>query len=208
MAPDMDKKNFLSTISLLRLTIYCFLFVAILFGSISYIIVQKTHDWDRLDENIDRVIFLAQKASLKARESQKLKAQYKDSQSHYLQQELEPWILLEKEKKNISRVLHSPGFCGNKPLENRLAFLTSPLNAITLQERPLYTSSSFKEIEVTLHHPVEASLEDVENILKRIEKHEKQKPLLLLSHFHLKRKKPIDHNEVFEINFTILKREF
>lgn len=205
---DKKKKAIFQTIAPLRLMIYCTLFVCFLLGSLGYVFLEKKQAWKRVDEQIDRLIFLAQKTAQKEKERHKIKMHYKDTQSNYLQQQLCSYSLLEKEKKNITRVIHSPGFCGDKLLENRFTFLTSPLNAIKLQEQPLYTSSNFKEIGVTLIHPVEASLEDIDYILKKIEGEEKKKPLLVVSHFHLKRKKPVDHNEVFEVAFTILKREF
>lgn len=209
---DKSKKSFFSlegmALTPLRLTIYCAFFISLLLGIIGYTIIQKNNEWENLNQRIEGVFFLTQKAAFKQKEAGGIKVHYKNANTHYLQKQLESWLLLEKEQKNIVEVIDSPGFCGNKALEERLRFLKSPLNSIKFKEQSLYSSSSFKETEVSLTHPVESSLEDIEGILKKVEEDEEKKPLLITTQFHLKRKKPIDHNEVFEINFTILKREF
>jgi hypothetical protein len=202
--------SFLTSIPLtpFRLTLYCALLVYTLFGSVGYIFIQKKNEWEKMEERAERVLFLAHKSSLKQKERENIKNYYKNVDVHYLQHQLCPLILLEEEQKNIEKVIDSPGFCGNKSLENRLLFLSSKANSIKLKEQILYTSNTFKEVEVSLAHPIEASLGDIEIILKKIEEEEKKKPLLLTTQFRLTRKKPMNHNEVFEINLTVLKREF
>jgi len=205
---NKKSKSSFSPLSSLRIGIYSAAIACTLLGLLLGGFIKKSQQWSALDEELHQVAMGVQKQSTKEKKIEGIKAYYGHANTTYVQNKLEPMPLLEKEQEALLKVIHSPGFCGNKLLEKRLGYLTSGKNCMQCQEHPLYTSSHFREVEVGLDHPVEASLADIENILKLIEDEEETKPLLQMKHFALKRMKPLDQNEVFEINFNILKREF
>ena len=79
-----------------------------------------------------------------------------------------------------------------------------------MQSTPL-----FQEVTETLVHPIEVNLDDLTNLLAKIEGKEigpytpgPGRPQLLILDFKIEKKSITDKKEVYQLNLKLLKREF
>lgn len=117
---------------------------------------------------------------------------------NYLQKEIEPLLFLRAEKKRLhvlSSSLHSQIQSADEEEKNRLIFIQK-----SLQPKP-----PFQETLYQIKHPVELNLEDLKILLTKLEKC--SAPEFRFKRFELLRKALSPTEEVFSIQFELIKRE-
>jgi hypothetical protein len=170
-----------------------------------------------LDELAERVenIYDQRNQSREARlEKRNFFSQYKTTDPLYLENHLEPLILLSDEIKTLSSLLKHPAFCMSTEAQKRLHFLKGSQNRIVLQEENVRRSTKIKEAQVFFLHPVEVCENDLETILSLIEGVAIQKavpqgrPQLIIQNLEMKKKQKAEEKETFILQLQLLKREF
>lgn len=116
----------------------------------------------------------------------------------YLEKALVGLTFLEAEIKRLQLIK-------NDPSAKRLRFFKEGANSLRFIEENFCEKPPFQEIDVRLEHPVEMDSEDLKKLLNRIE--EAEAPELVIKRFELSRKSPSPQEEVYLINFELIKRE-
>lgn len=122
----------------------------------------------------------------------------KEANPAYLEQQLESLLFLEGEIKRLQVITSDRG-------TERLHFLRDGRNSLRFIEQNFRKKHPFQETDVRTEHPVEMDAEDLKRFLARIE--EIQAPELRFKLFELSRKTPSPQEEVYLVNFELIKRE-
>lgn len=116
----------------------------------------------------------------------------------YLEKVLAGLVFLEAEIKRLQLVKTDPNV-------KRLRFFKERANSLQFIEENFRENLPFQETDIRLDHPVEMDSEDLKKLLKGIE--EIEAPELVIKKFELSRKSPSPQEEVYLINFELIKRE-
>jgi len=132
----------------------------------------------------------------------------------YIDRQLEPLTFLEPEQNTLQQIISRQHVVTDEKTIKRQEFL-SRNNKMSFTEGIVQTYPLFQETIETLSSPVEINVEDLKEILSKIEainidKHRPgiNNPQLIVTFFKLDKKKISEKNEVFELNLKLLKREF
>ncbi|MGB7978738.1 MAG: hypothetical protein WCF19_06230 [Chlamydiales bacterium] len=132
---------------------------------------------------------------------------------YFLDQEIESFPLLQHERHALESLLHHPAFPESLPIKERIAFLDK--NRLLFSEEGIAVSEQMKEVEEKQRYPVQMDENDLKRILSLIEDVPidsftplSESPQILIKEFHLKKQETSLHTEVFEVEMTLLKREF
>jgi hypothetical protein len=180
--------------------------VPVLLALYSYQLKKK--EWESVWQQISWLRDFSTSQARKQSINQSVKAFYKGADTTYLEIQLESLLFLKKEREALERLINSPTFTGNESAENRYALLTSKANSLAWVQGRAQEGEGIEQIELSLTHPVEVDIQDVKEILSRIEGNRKGKPQLIITDFKLQKKQQSTGSEVFELNLKILKREF
>lgn len=169
-------------------------------------------------ERVENLLTLAQEAHLlkekKTKENQQIIATYKDADHFYIDKYLEALTFLEKEVEQLTTLVE-----GDIPvtgeIHRRYEKLTSPDNQLHFVEGQVLATKEFQETLETLTRPIELSLEDLLQLLVRIEGVQigtltppPKRPHLLITDCTLEKKQPKEGYDVFSMQLKVLKREY
>lgn len=180
----------------------------------TYYVVSEIHAIDATDDMIELVY--TKMALQESREgiNRAVREQYSEADHHYIDKTLEKLPLLSEEREALQKVSKQKTGIFDDRLVARLKKLKSD-NNLVFSEGVVQSYPGFQETVETLTHPVEVSVSDVKHILTMVEgvdmdgfHADENMPQLLVTQFSLNRKKISEHNEVFELNMKLLKREF
>lgn len=133
--------------------------------------------------------------------------QFKEANRDYLNEEVDPLPLLQRELKQ----LREERSYLDARLTKRMEFLEKS-NRINFSQGNIVNYQTFQEHLETLKQPVEVDGDDVSAILFRIEgipNSPPERPQILVTKFHLERKKEgAALGETFQLNMQLLVREF
>lgn len=178
---------------------------ALLFLPYNYLVKKG-----RLDA-IESLVLETQHAALLKEQQQGInrlvKESFKNSDPLYLKHAFEKIVPLSGEKLALEKIVKNNFFAGSEALFERYLFLTEQGNALRFTESKNEGQGGIEEVVVTCEK-VELESEDLEKILEAIEGKRPQKPQLLITNFHLIRKKATPEREVYECTLELLKREF
>jgi len=140
---------------------------------------------------------------------------YENMDRFYVDKNLETLVFLKPEIEGLKKITSNKNYAGDEAISKRLSFLTGKENRFLFSEGVVETYPLFQETILTLTRPVQINVDDLMNILARVEDkdlggHSPQlnPPQLLITDFSLERKTITPKNEVFLLNLKILKREF
>lgn len=134
-------------------------------------------------------------------------SRYGQSDPYFLDHELESHPLLSREIDFLDALSLHPALKDRTELNKRLAFLSGDDNRLTFVEETIRSTHAWKETHEKLLHPVQIDEEDLQRLLKTIEGEGEMRPQLLISDLKLNKKQFPFHNEGFELDLRLLKRE-
>lgn len=167
-----------------------------------------------LDDDLQMTI---ERAIVKEKRQENNKAvidHYQNADRFYIDKYIESIQLLQPEIEALGKISRQNNFIENEAVTNRLRELKGN-NKLVFAEGVVQTNPSFTETPETLVKPVEVDLNDLQNILAKIEGIDMgpyqpgpNPPQLLITEFKLEKKTAGEDNEVFSLNLKLLKREF
>lgn len=139
---------------------------------------------------------------------------FREADHFYIDKHLETLVLLEPEIESLQKLVNNPNFAFDDTVRKRLDYLTNE-NNLTFTEGIVQSHPQFQETSETLVHPIEVNVDDILEILSRIEgvsigpyTPPSNPPQLLILDFKIDRKIISEKNEVYNLNLKLLKREF
>lgn len=139
---------------------------------------------------------------------------FREADHFYIDKYLETLIFLEPEIESLQKLSLNKNFAFDDTVKKRLEMLTSS-NTLSFTEGVVQTYPTFQETTETLVHPVEVNVDDIQEILSRIEGVNlgsyippSNLPQLIIMDFKIDRKSLSERNEVYVLNLKFLKREF
>lgn len=170
----------------------------------------------KLQDLEERFAAAARKESLALQRKEKKERflqRYSHANPYFLDQKIESFPLLEKERRKLESLLNHPAFPESEAIQERLAFLKE--NQLAFREEKMASSSQMKEVEEKQRSSVQMDESDLKKILSLIEdvpieNHlpEANAPQILIKEFRLKKHETSLHTEVFDVEMDLLKREF
>lgn len=130
-----------------------------------------------------------------------VRTHYQGADPLYLQHQITPLQLLQKEQRALSQLLKNPIYTGNEQIETRHQTLKN--NQLRFKEGDPSDGDNLIETLVASEHPVEVDPQDLKEILTRIEDEQTQKPQLMITDCLLKKREAS-----YELSLQILKREY
>jgi hypothetical protein len=139
---------------------------------------------------------------------------YREADHFYIDKYLETLVFLEPEIESLQKLVGNKNFAFDDTVKKRLDFLTNNNNLI-LTEGVVQAYPQFQETLETLSHPVEVNVDDIQELLSRIEgvnigeyTPPSNPPQLLILDFKIDRKSQSEKNETYNLNMKLLKREY
>lgn len=181
---------------------------------VSYFFSQK-NGLDALEQSIETLSHRAFVKEKHQAQNNALKAHHKNSDRFYLNKQLESMTFLKPEIDALKRIANNKNFSGDLSVTKRLEYLTGPDNRLSFAEGAIKTTPQLQEVKESLVRPVEVNADDLREILSKIEGVEigdtltaPNRPLILITDFKLDKKSISSKNEVYTLNFKLIKREF
>lgn len=138
---------------------------------------------------------------------------YSHADPYFLDQQIESFPLLQKEKQHLMSLLDHPAFPNHQAIRDRLAFLEK--NRLSFLEENIHTSAEMKEVDEKLRYPIQMDENDLKKLLSLLEDISiesyplpQNAPQILIKDFRLKKIETSLQTEVFEVEMDLLKREF
>ncbi len=138
---------------------------------------------------------------------------YSQADPYFLDQKIEAFAFLQKEKQHLDALLYHPAFPNHQAFRDRLAFIED--NRLTFIEENIHNSSQIKEVDEKQRSPVQMDENDLQKILSLLEDvpvgpyvPSPNSPQILIKDFRLKKQETSLQTEVFEVEMDLLKREF
>lgn len=198
------------------------LFLLPIIGSL-FIFHWKMDHLEKLKAKIDSLHQQLIEIDLKQKKSEAYLSQLKTADSDYLSKHIETLNLLEPEIRRTQVLLQQQK--ENLPLVRRSEFLKGGKNKIAFTKEKQRSAQKLKEVEEKLDHSVEVGEEDLKKILLLIEGvlinpyspaqgspssangFSQGKPQLVFREFDLTRQLSASEEEVYVIDFKLIKRE-
>ena len=140
------------------------------------------------------------------KKNQLIRKQYHQADSYFLNSTLENLDLLSNEQSNLKQL-------NDETSLSRLSLLKS--NRLTFAENSLKSGLAMQESLEFLTHPVEVDLNDIKNILTKLEDRQiasfspdPHQPHIIVKEFFLEKIKTFKNMEVFILDMKLLKREY
>lgn len=139
---------------------------------------------------------------------------YREADHFYIDKYLETLIFLEPEIESLQKLVNNKNFAFDDTVKKRLEYLTSG-NNLVFTEGVVQSYPQFQETTETLVHPLEVNVDDIQEMLSRIEgisigpySPPANPPQLIILDFKIDRKSISEKNDVYTLNLKLLKREF
>ncbi len=138
---------------------------------------------------------------------------YSQADPYFLDQQLEVFPLLTREKEKLQALQHHPAFPESRSLGERIRFLNE--NKLAFKEENIRTNSQIKEMDEKLRYVVQMDEADLKQILSLIENVPigpyvpfSTSPQLIVKDIRIKKMETPFQTEVCEVDMDLLKREF
>lgn len=195
--------------------VFFFLFLCLPLIFTGLYTMQKRAEIQDLQAFYETTLVKECKSLHKRADKEKFFSRYKESESYFIDQQIESMPLLQDEIDWLHTYEKHPALADAKLAQQRLAFLAKGRNRICFTEEAVRKSSSCEEVEEKMKRPVEMNQEDLKKLLSLIESepignHQPhlKSPQMILTDFCLKRKTSPFKQEIFEVKLELLKREF
>lgn len=193
------------------LYIFCLSLLPIVFAMFHY--NSETQSLQRLESQVSRLQEAAQIRNRKQSANALVRSYYSDADRFYLEKQTESTHLLEQESEALQKLGNQPHMAEDPRITRRLGVLAG--NTLVFTEGMVQSYPFFNEIPEALQHPIEVEVEDIKELLAKIEGTKigpyepgPNRPQLLLTDFRLERKAPQGESEIYNLNLKILKREY
>lgn len=144
-----------------------------------------------------------------------IRENYKEADHFYIDKNLETLDFLGPEEESLNVLVNNKYFAGDENVKKRLDLIGSEANSFLFTESNVQNYPYFQETTLSLVHPVEVNLSDLQHILALIEGESigsyqpaPGRPQLIITDFKIDKKEVSPNNEVFQLNMKLLKREF
>jgi hypothetical protein len=207
--------NILSSIPQNRALTYIMLLclLPILFVIIHFF--SSLGDIEQLEARLNYVQSTAVLKEQKQAQNMQIWNHYKSADHFYIDKYLESLTFLEPEVDALQKIISQKNFPDDEAIKKRLEFLTGSGNQLTFSEGAVVSYPFFQETVETLVHPVEINVDDLKNILSRVDgvtigpyTPPAGRPQLIVLDLKLEKKKTNDKSEVYQLNMKLLKREY
>ena len=198
-----------------RIIIYC-----LILGCIPLLLVYMNYSSAQSKQNSLSYMLseaIQEAANKNAREfvNKQVRAQFRDSNHFYIDQEIETITPLKDEIQSLQKILSSGFHANEDAFRRRLQFHTSGQNAISFVEGSVKAYPGFQETQESLAHSVEVDSNDIKAILSRIEgvQFDEQNPVatarpdLIITDWKMEKKKG-PAQEVYVLDIKLVKREY
>jgi hypothetical protein len=166
---------------------------------------------NRLQEALLATNLRAKTAFEKKDRKERFLKRHADPDPLFLEKQLQSLSFLGQEKVRLKTLWGHPALVNKHLAGKRMGFLNSGENQLLFQEEQIQISNPYKEFIEKQKRPVEMDAEDLNHVLALIEEPIitlDHRPQLIITDFSLHRKQTSLQNEVLEVNFDLLKREF
>ncbi len=196
------------------------IFYSMILGLVPIVIVlvnffSKLNDVKFIDQRIEvienQILLLNQKQATNIA----LIQSFQDADHFYIDKQLETIQLLESEIEYLQKALSNKNIAEDEAIKKRYDQLIGNENSFNFSEGVVLSSPVMQEVMESLIHPVEVDINNIKEILAKIEGVEiggytpgPNRPQLIITDFKLGKKYSIDSNEVFQLDLKLLKREF
>lgn len=140
---------------------------------------------------------------------------YREADHFYIDKNIETLSFLQPEIESLRNILKDTSLPEDENIKKRLDYLTGSENNMVFIEGVVQSTPVMQEVTETLAHPVEVNIEDIKQILCKIEAVPMNgctppllQPQLLILDFKLEKKNVTEKNQVYMLNLKLLKREF
>lgn len=138
---------------------------------------------------------------------------YSHANPYFLDQTIESYLLLQKEKRQLESLINHPAFPDSPEIQERLKFIDQ--NRLAFSEEKIENSSILKEVYEKQRHPVQMDESDLKQILALLEdvpiagtKSKIDAPQILIKDFRLKKVETPIQTQAFEVEMELIKQEF
>jgi hypothetical protein len=180
------------------------------FGLAFFLLAKRSEKLSDLEDKLDEI---RQEASFSEKEKNKEELLLKEMHAadhFYLDKHVESLVFLESEMKRLhARSMYQKD---SDALLKRLEFLKG--NRLVFAEVKRDQGELIQEVEEKLQHPVEMNEDDLKKLLVLIEgvsinpySAKEGRPHLLIKEFDLSKRKALPDEEVFVVDFQLIKRE-
>ncbi len=170
---------------------------------------------DSLEISLENVGTMASIREKKQAVNMAVRNAFRDADHFYIDKYLETLTFLEPEIESLQKIAGNKSFPEDENVKKRLELLIGSGNALVFSEGVVQSYPLFQETTETLVHPVEVNVNDIKEILSKVEGISitpftpgPNRPQLIILDFKLDKKKITDKNEVYLLNMKLLKREF
>jgi len=175
---------------------------------------QNRQQFFELQNKLETVQELANLKEKKQAANLATRAHFLGADHFYIDKNIETIPLLQSEKDALEKILSQQHLVENEAAKKRLDYLEHE-NRLHFSEGIVESYPYFHETTETLIKPIEVNVDDLLNILSKIEGVEfaqytpgPNRPQMIITDFKIDKKKTSDYNEVFILNLKLIKREF
>lgn len=196
-----------------RLFIYLVLLNMLVFA---YVFWHDHSENTQIDEVQRRMIKLEQDTQVRDRkraDNNRVRTYYADADRFYLEKQVQSMSLLRDQAQELEKLLQVKSVSEDPRITRRLTALKD--NRIVFSEGMVQSYPFFNEIPETLSQPVEVDVEDIRELLAKLEGIQlgpytpgERRPQFLITEFRLDRKSLSQNENSYMLNLKLLKREY
>ncbi len=171
-------------------------------------------EWE-FEQKMQEAKELAQIKEKKQQAGLTLRKQYQDVDHFYINKHIETLTFLQPEIESLQKILDHTSFLLDDRIKKRYTYLSGRDNCLRFSQSGVVPCGFFQETLETSQAPVEVNMDDVKNILAKIEGKTigpyapaLDRPLLLITDFKLEKRKTQNDGEIYTLNMKLLNREF
>lgn len=184
-------------------------------GLLLFFFMGHMSDLDQMGMAVEQLQMRALSKERKQAINMAVRNHYRDADHFYIENQLETLKFLAPEIEELKKITTSKNYAEDENIKKRIEMLTGQGNRFQFTEGVVQSFPLFQETIETLVHPVELNVENLKEVLARIEgvtigsdAPAPNRPQLIILDFKLDRKAMSERNEVFSLNLKLLKREF
>jgi len=207
-------KKFLTSIPLSRLILYALMIGALPILLVAFQLTMYSSEVASIGQDVINTYETAMIKKKKQANNKAVISHYRNADRFYIDKYIESIQLLRPETEALEKIARQNNFIENEAVTNRLNVLKGN-NKLVFAEGVVQTFPYFTETPESLVRPVEVDLNDLQNILAKVEGIDigpyqpgPNPPQLLITDFKIEKKTAGIDNEVFSLNLKLLKREF
>lgn len=197
-----------------RLIIYLLILGLLPLMTVIFYHFSEKAELNRLEKRMKKLYISLSQEKEKSSLNGKIYHYFRDTDPYYIDTNLETLVFLKNEIQNLKQITKDPSFPEMPAIKQRLNFLMKD-NQLSFSEGMIQKYPYFKETQEIMKHPVELDLNDLHELLSKIEnltidqyQPKIKPPQLLITDFNIERKICPNKNEVFILTMKILKREY